>query len=237
MKTKNIALIAFTLFTFGFSQFISVKAQPQPQQGEKRAERLADEFQLQGEKRSQFIDLFKAYRNEMRQVARPMMPQQEAGRPELPQPVRGGKVGTGVAPDKCDMKFDKKDFDKKNLDKKNLDKKKDDKKGDKKKDCDKKGCDKKGCDKKPDMKQGQCPHHHSMPQLTDEEAQKKLDFYFKHQERQIEGMQKRLEVERRYSEQFSKILTPQQMLRLFHKPQQNGKQHQQMNLPQHHPHH
>lgn len=52
-------------------------------------------------------------------------------------------------------------------------------------------------------------------ELTDEEAAAKIKEGFERQEQQIATMQKRLEVQKKYSEELSKILTPQQVLKVL----------------------
>lgn len=52
-------------------------------------------------------------------------------------------------------------------------------------------------------------------ELTDEEAAERLNAYFAQQEEMIAQMQKRLEVQKTYSKEFAKILTPQQLTKLF----------------------
>ena len=183
MKRNIIALAILTILNFQLSVCF---AQPQQNQGERRAERMADEFQLKGEQRSQFMELMKAYRTEMRGAM--------VERPNLPQPVKGGQVSTGIAPDKAP-----------NADAKS------NKKGEKKN---------KG-DKKPEAKGG---NHHPAAQLTDEQAQEQLDKYFERQEKQIEMQQKRLEIDRNYYAKFKQLLTPAQMLRIFREPRQFNQQ-------------
>ena len=60
--------------------------------------------------------------------------------------------------------------------------------------------------------------------LTDEEATAKIQENFDRQEQQIQTMQKRLEVQKKYAEEFGKLLTPQQVLKVL-TPQrgQNGR--------------
>lgn len=52
-------------------------------------------------------------------------------------------------------------------------------------------------------------------ELTAEEATARIKENFDRQEQQIATMQKRLEVQKKYSEEFSKILTPQQVLKVL----------------------
>ena len=51
--------------------------------------------------------------------------------------------------------------------------------------------------------------------LTDEEATAKIQENFTRQEQQIATMQKRLEVQKKYAEEFGKVLTPQQVLKVL----------------------
>ena len=52
-------------------------------------------------------------------------------------------------------------------------------------------------------------------ELTDEEATNQINENFSRQEQQIATMQKRLDVQKKYYEEFSKILTPQQVLKVL----------------------
>lgn len=52
-------------------------------------------------------------------------------------------------------------------------------------------------------------------ELTDEEATAKIQENFTRQEQQIATMQKRLEVQKKYAEEFGKVLTPQQVLKVL----------------------
>ena len=63
-------------------------------------------------------------------------------------------------------------------------------------------------------------------ELTAEEATAKMQENFARQEQQIATMQKRLEVQKKYSEQFAKILTPQQLLKVM-TPQRSQNQRSQ----------
>ena len=58
-------------------------------------------------------------------------------------------------------------------------------------------------------------------ELSEEEATAKIKENFDRQEQQIATMQKRLEVQKKYAEEFSKVLTPQQVLKVL-TPQRNG---------------
>lgn len=63
-------------------------------------------------------------------------------------------------------------------------------------------------------------------ELTDEEANAKIREQFAHQEEQIATMQKRLEIQKKYSTEFAKVLTPQQVLKVL-TPQRNNQRRQQ----------
>ena len=57
-------------------------------------------------------------------------------------------------------------------------------------------------------------------ELTDEEAKAKIEENFSRQEQQIATMRKRMDVQKKYSEELLKILTPQQVLKVL-TPQRN----------------
>ena len=63
-------------------------------------------------------------------------------------------------------------------------------------------------------------------ELSDEEANAKIQEQFTRQEEQISTMQKRLEIQKKYSAEFAKILTPQQVLKLL-TPQRNNQRNGQ----------
>lgn len=63
--------------------------------------------------------------------------------------------------------------------------------------------------------------------LSDEEATAKIDENFARQEQQIATMQKRLDVQKKYREEFAKVLTPQQVLRVL-TPQRGQGNREQM---------
>ena len=52
-------------------------------------------------------------------------------------------------------------------------------------------------------------------ELTAEEAKAQLKENFERQEQQIVTMQKRLEVQKKYADEFSKVLTPEQVLKVL----------------------
>ena len=52
-------------------------------------------------------------------------------------------------------------------------------------------------------------------ELTEAEAKAKIQESFERQEKMVAQMQKRLDIQKKYYESFSKILTPQQMVRIF----------------------
>ena len=64
-------------------------------------------------------------------------------------------------------------------------------------------------------------------ELTKEEATAKIKENFDRQEQQIATMQKRLEVQKKYAEEFGKILTPQQVLKVL-TPQRGQGNREQM---------
>lgn len=63
-------------------------------------------------------------------------------------------------------------------------------------------------------------------ELTDEEANAKIQEQFTRQEEQIATMQKRLEIQKKYQAEFAKVLTPQQVLKVL-TPQRNGQRNGQ----------
>ena len=65
------------------------------------------------------------------------------------------------------------------------------------------------------------PEREGEKKLSDEEATAKLQENFTRQEQQIATMQKRLNVQKKYSEEFAKVLTPQQVLKVL-TPQRGG---------------
>lgn len=160
MKTKTLALVAFTIFNFQFTS--SLMAQGPSQQDreamraemvEKQADKLAKDFNLKDDAKKAFVEQYKAYQNEV-------MESQRQGR---------NRMGN------------------------------------------------------------QQPGNQNDKKMTEEEAKKAVEQYFERQERQIAQMQKRLEIDRRYYEEFSKTLTPQQLARIF---QQRQFQQQQRQFPQ-----
>ena len=56
-------------------------------------------------------------------------------------------------------------------------------------------------------------------ELTDDEANARIQEQFTRQEEQIATLQKRLEIQKKYSAEFAKVLTPQQVLKVL-TPQQ-----------------
>lgn len=62
--------------------------------------------------------------------------------------------------------------------------------------------------------------------LTDEEATAKIQEGFDRQARQIATLQKRLDTQKKYAEEFSKVLTPQQVLKLMTPQRQQGQRGQ-----------
>lgn len=64
-------------------------------------------------------------------------------------------------------------------------------------------------------------------ELSNEEASAKIKENFDRQEQQIATMQKRLEVQKKYAEEFAKVLTPQQVLKVLTPQRGNGQRDQQ----------
>lgn len=60
-------------------------------------------------------------------------------------------------------------------------------------------------------------------ELTDAEATAKIQENISRQEQQIAAMQKRLEVQKKYVEEFSKTLTPQQVLKVISPQRMQGR--------------
>lgn len=154
MKTKTLALVAFTMFNLQFTT--SMMAQGQNQQNReamrteminRQADRLVKDLNLKGDEKTAFVETYKAYQREV-------MESQRDGRTRMGNQQQGNQ---------------------------------------------------------------------NEKKLTDEEAKKAVEQYFERQERQITQMQKKLEIDRRYYEEFSKTLTPQQLARIF---QQNNRQNQ-----------
>ena len=59
------------------------------------------------------------------------------------------------------------------------------------------------------------PGREEEKKLSDEEATAKIKENFERQEQQIATMQKRLDIQKKYSEEFAKVLTPQQVLKVL----------------------
>jgi len=66
-------------------------------------------------------------------------------------------------------------------------------------------------------------------ELSAEEANAKIQEQFTRQEEQIATMQKRLEIQKKYSVEFAKILTPQQVLKVLTPQRNNQRGGQQRN--------
>ena len=62
-------------------------------------------------------------------------------------------------------------------------------------------------------------------ELTKEDAEARIKQNFERQEQQIATMQKRLDVQKKYAEEFGKVLTPQQVLKVLNpqRGQQGGR--------------
>lgn len=65
------------------------------------------------------------------------------------------------------------------------------------------------------QRQEQLNRDEEKKELSDDEAKAKIKENFDRQEQQIATMQKRLEVQKKYSEELSKVLTPQQVLKVL----------------------
>ncbi len=63
-------------------------------------------------------------------------------------------------------------------------------------------------------------------EMSDEEATAKIKEGFERQEQQIATMQKRLEVQKKFAEEFGKVLTPQQVLKVLTPQRGNGNREQ-----------
>lgn len=63
-------------------------------------------------------------------------------------------------------------------------------------------------------------------ELTKEEAEARIKQNFERQEQQIATMQKRLEVQKKYAEEFGKVLTPKQVLKVLN-PERRGNNREQ----------
>lgn len=66
-------------------------------------------------------------------------------------------------------------------------------------------------------------------ELSDQEANAKIQEQFTRQEEQIATMQKRLEIQKKYSTEFAKMLTPQQVLKVLTPQRNNQRGAQQRN--------
>ena len=74
---------------------------------------------------------------------------------------------------------------------------------------------------------GQASRDDDQKELSDEEATTKLRENFERQEQQIAAMQKRLDVQKKYADEFAKMLTPQQVLKVLNPQRGNGQRDQQ----------
>lgn len=63
-------------------------------------------------------------------------------------------------------------------------------------------------------------------ELTKEDAEARIKQNFERQEQQIATMQKRLEVQKKYVEEFGKVLTPQQVLKVLNPQRGQGNRDQ-----------
>ena len=78
------------------------------------------------------------------------------------------------------------------------------------------------------QRQEQLNRDEEKKELSKEEAQAQLKENFERQEQQIATMQKRLEVQKKYAEEFSKTLTPQQVLQVLTPQRGQGGNRDQM---------
>ena len=78
------------------------------------------------------------------------------------------------------------------------------------------------------QRQEQAGRNDEKKELSKEEAQAQLKQNFERQEQQIATMQKRLEVQKKYAEEFSKTLTPQQVLQVLTPQRGQGGNRDQM---------
>ncbi|MBO7120760.1 MAG: hypothetical protein J6W03_10635 [Bacteroidaceae bacterium] len=76
------------------------------------------------------------------------------------------------------------------------------------------------------QRQEQAERGDEKKELSKEDAEKQMKQYFERQEQQISTMQKRLEVQKKYAEEFGKVLTPQQVLKVLNpqRGQQAGRE-------------
>lgn len=58
-------------------------------------------------------------------------------------------------------------------------------------------------------------------ELSEAEAKAKIEEHFARQQEQIATMQKRMDIQKKYSEEFAKVLTPQQIVKLLEQPRGN----------------
>ena len=65
-------------------------------------------------------------------------------------------------------------------------------------------------------------HEGADKEFTAEEAQTRIQENFARQEKQIATMQKRLDVQKKYAEELSKALTPQQVLKVLNPQRRSG---------------
>lgn len=153
MKKRMILVAALTLCLTGVAMAQNEKADAdvrpkmRAEMAQKRAERFADEFKLDGTTKTEFISLYKRYMDEI------------SGTMSLPDSEQKAEV--------------------------------DEKK----------------------------------KELTDEEATAKIQANFERQEEQITKMHARLQSQKKYYAEFSRFLTPQQLLKIFSQPRRMGMPH------------
>ena len=78
------------------------------------------------------------------------------------------------------------------------------------------------------QRQDQSARNDDKKELSAEEAQAKLKQNFERQEQQIATMQKRLDVQKKYAEEFGKVLTPQQVLQVLSPQRGQGGNREQL---------
>ncbi|MCR4922124.1 MAG: hypothetical protein K5945_10550 [Bacteroidaceae bacterium] len=70
--------------------------------------------------------------------------------------------------------------------------------------------------------EGQREERKKTSEMSDEEVTALIQSAFERQEKQIEAMQKRLEVQKKYYAEFSKTLSPKQLIRIFGQQRPQG---------------
>lgn len=75
---------------------------------------------------------------------------------------------------------------------------------------------------RPNRDQAQQGERKKTSEMTDEEVAQQIKEYFDRQEKQIETQQKRLAIQKKYYEEFSKTLTPKQLIKIFGQQRPQG---------------